>query len=106
MKNLKDAEHMKSRLRNPQNEQEKVIFDGIIEFIDSEPDANDEIQWLPDKRERRSKDCHSISHGFKCDHCGNFESEKKRYCSGCGGHFNGEIIKKTERIWRSKKWQL
>lgn len=106
MKNLKDAEHMKSRLRNPKNEQEKVIFDGIIEFIDSEPDADGEIQWLPDKVEKRTKDCHSILRGVKCNRCGNFELVKKRYCSECGGHFDGEVFKFIDNRRRSKKWQL
>ena len=105
MKHLKDAEHMKSRLGNPKNEQEKVIFEAIVEFIDSEEDVCNEIQWLPDAIERRTKDCHSIMKGYKCNRCGNFESVKKRYCSDCGGHFDGEVFKFIDNRRRSKKWQ-
>lgn len=102
MKNLKDAEHMKSRLGNPKNEQEKVIFEAIVEFIDSEEDANEEIQWLPDKIEKRTKNCHSIMKGYKCNRCENFEFVKKRYCSNCGGYFNGEVFKFLDNHRRSK----
>ena len=62
------------------------------------------IQWLPAKREKRTKDCHSISNGVKCSRCGCFQELPSRFCKDCGGHFDGELVKVTTFERSFKKW--
>lgn len=90
-----DADHMKQRIDTPTNEQERIIAEALVKFIDDEQDCQDDIiRWIPAKRERKTKDCHSISYGVECSVCRNFESETKRFCSSCGGRYNGILVDK------------
>lgn len=103
-----DADHMKQRIDTPNNEQERIIAEALVKFIDDEPDCKDSsIQWLPTKRERKTKDCHSISYGVECSVCRNFESEAKRFCSSCGGRYNGVLVDKKllGRVRRYEQWR-
>ena len=111
-----DADHMKQRIDTPNNEQERIIAEALVKFIDSEQDCQDDIiQWLPTKREKRTRDCHSVSYGVECSKCRHFESEATRYCSLCGGKYDGVISIKnlsrhenyqdvSGRVRRIKRW--
>lgn len=89
-----DADHMKSRLKDPKSEAEKIIFDGITALIDSEPTLtgkDNDIQWLKTKRERSTKDCHAVSYGVECSRCRKFQTYETRFCGDCGGYYDGKL---------------
>ena len=60
-----------------------------------------EIQWLNAKKEIKSKNCHTVRHGVKCNRCGCFQDSPSRFCKDCGGKFNGELPNKNfkERLF-------
>ena len=95
-----DADHMLLRLSKPKNAAEAVIYEAWINFINEEESVEEPIDWVASTKEKRTKDCHSISHGYKCSKCGQWEELKSRYCKGCGGHFDGKIEKINEKVWR------
>ena len=61
------------------------------------------IQWIESRKERRTKDCHTVSYGVKCSRCGCFQDSPSRFCKDCGGRYDGELTKKSEKrfsLWR------
>ena len=72
-----------------------------------EGDIDNQIEWHPGCREHRTKFSHAISYGYYCSNCKNFEMVKKKFCSACGGHYDGsDVFKFVENRRRSKKkWQ-
>lgn len=100
-----DADHLLSRLGKPTNKAEAVIYEAWINFINEEATIDEPIEWIPSDKEKKTRYCHSISHGFRCSKCGQWEELTSRYCKGCGGHFDGEVEKINDKVWRSKKWQ-
>lgn len=65
--------------------------------------SENEIQWLPSKRESRLKNgVHAVSYGVECSNCKRFQSDLTRFCADCGGKFNGEIKKKEIK----NKWHV
>lgn len=97
-----DLDHLKSRVVFTGDPEKDLVASALVRFIDSEETCTNEIDWLPYKKIRKTKEVMACTFGFVCNRCGNFESYKKRYCSSCGGHFNGEldiIAKNTRRFY-------
>ena len=98
MTRLIDAEHLRSRLSEEINNGDVFAF-----MIDTEPTACEDakvepIEWIPTKRERRTRDCHSITNGVECSKCRTFEEYPSRFCKGCGGIFQGELPQFVEKM--------
>lgn len=92
---LGDLDHLRSRVASEAGK-ELVNGDVFAFMIDTEPtiekDRNEEpIEWIPTKREHRTKNCHSLTSGVECSNCKTFEEYPVRFCKGCGGRFNGEL---------------
>ena len=102
-----DLDHLRTRAENGE-------CDGNpVDLVDTEPtliiDNGNSIIWIPAKRERRTKDCHSISHGVECSRCRKFQTYETRFCGDCGGKFNGELPVKNKYAERKLRgagiWQ-
>ena len=92
-----DAEHMKSRIKIPEDPLEEKVAKSIINFIDEEPTIEEEtMRWIPDKKERNTKDCRTTTYGVSCSRCKWFQSIETKFCPECGRKFDGEILIKNK----------
>lgn len=96
-----DADHMKTRIKEPKTAEETAMVKTLIEFIDSEPEIEDDkIMWIPAMKKKHTRDCNTTRYGFECSKCKNFEDVLKRYCSDCGGRYDGELVHKNIKRFR------
>ena len=100
MVKLIDSEHLKSRIKIPQNSAEADIVAAMVEFIDSEPEYENNIRWVEDKVEKKNKNIHAVNHGFKCSKCKYFQLLKTNYCSNCGGRWSEREKKEIKLVER------
>lgn len=99
---LGDLDHLRNRVTNGE------CNGDALDLVDTEPtviidDENNKIRWIPSQRERRTKDCHSISHGVECSRCRKFQTYETRFCGDCGGYFDGELPIKNNYSERKMK---
>ena len=96
-----DADHMKSRLNEPKTAEEAAMVKILTEFIDSEPEIEDKkIRWISAMRKKHTRDCNTTRYGFECDSCKHFEDEPTRFCSECGGRYDGVLTQYNMKKFR------
>jgi hypothetical protein len=99
---LGDLDHLRQRAINEECNGNSIdLIDTEPTYVENESDML--IQWLPAKRERRTKDCHSISNGVECNRCRKFQTYPTRFCGDCGGKFNGELPIKNKYAERNAR---
>ena len=88
-----DADHLISRIMTPKDDVEKTFVDGIVKFINEEPDYVKEIRWIKHTISKKTKNCNVSNNGVRCSKCGHFQLFETAYCPDCGGHYvNGPVF--------------
>lgn len=86
---LGDLDHLKSRIVKTGDPEKDKVADALTRFIDSEETYDNSIQWVKATRFRKFKNLTSCTYGYECSRCKGFEVYKKKFCSYCGGEYNG-----------------